>query len=118
MLRTAVSIFSAVSLALILSYPFRSLSILLIRLHPPVYLSSLSRSMLNADIPAPADAAPSTAKARYVVETLLIPTQHAPRNTCTADEENEMLRLTEERGFITLGWVSGASLPFSFPFRP
>ncbi|KAJ6553374.1 hypothetical protein B0H19DRAFT_1072827 [Mycena capillaripes] len=40
------------------------------------------------------DAAPSTAKARYVVETLLIPTQHAPRNT-----------LTEERGFITLGWA-------------
>jgi STAM-binding protein len=74
--------------------------------------------MLNADIPAPADAAPSTAKARYVVETLVIPTQHAPRNTCTADEENDMLRLTEERGFITLGWVSGASLPFSFPFRP
>ncbi|KAJ7315479.1 hypothetical protein DFH08DRAFT_1086814 [Mycena albidolilacea] len=81
MLRTAVSIFSAVSLALILPYPFRSLSILLIRLHPPVYLSSsLPRSMLNADIPTPADAAPSTAKARYVVETLLIPTQHAPRN--------------------------------------
>ncbi|KAJ7137191.1 hypothetical protein C8R44DRAFT_366046 [Mycena epipterygia] len=64
------------------------------------------------------DAAPSTAKARYVVETLLIPTQHAPRNTCTADEENDMLRLTEEWGFITLGWVSGTSLPFSFPFRP
>jgi STAM-binding protein len=73
--------------------------------------------MLNADIPAPADAAPSNAKARYVVETLLIPTQHAPRNTCTADEENDMLRLTEERGFITLGWVSGASLPFSLFVR-
>ncbi|KAJ7331502.1 hypothetical protein DFH08DRAFT_309300 [Mycena albidolilacea] len=64
------------------------------------------------------DAAPSTAKARYVVETLLIPTQHAPRNTCTADEENDMLRFTEERGFITLGWAVFRLLAYACELPP
>ncbi|KAJ7835242.1 hypothetical protein B0H14DRAFT_2796831, partial [Mycena olivaceomarginata] len=61
---------------------------------------------------------PSTAKARYVVETLLIPTQHAPRNACTADEENNMLRLTEERGFITLGWAIFRLLAYARELPP
>ncbi|KAJ7811482.1 hypothetical protein B0H14DRAFT_2859993 [Mycena olivaceomarginata] len=64
------------------------------------------------------DAAPSTATVRYVVETLLIPTQHAPRNTCMADEENDMLRLTEERGFITLGWAVFRLLAYARELPP
>jgi hypothetical protein len=46
------------------------------------------------------------AKTRYVVSTLLIPKQHATSDTCTMDEEEGVLGFTEERGLITLGWVS------------
>ncbi|KAF7335557.1 MPN domain-containing protein [Mycena venus] len=44
-------------------------------------------------------------KTRYVVETLLIPKQHATSDTCTMDEEESVLGFTEERGLITLGWI-------------
>jgi len=44
---------------------------------------------------------------RYVVSTLLIPKQHSTSDTCTMDEEELVLMFTEERGLITLGWVSG-----------
>ncbi|KAJ7137448.1 hypothetical protein C8R43DRAFT_1020284 [Mycena crocata] len=44
-------------------------------------------------------------KTRYVVETLLIPKQHATSDTCTMDEEEGVLGFTEERGLITLGWI-------------
>ncbi|KAJ7612181.1 hypothetical protein FB45DRAFT_940037 [Roridomyces roridus] len=44
-------------------------------------------------------------KTRYVVETLLIPKQHATSDTCTMDEEEGVLVFTEERGLITLGWI-------------
>ncbi|KAF8171800.1 hypothetical protein K438DRAFT_1981953 [Mycena galopus ATCC 62051] len=49
--------------------------------------------------------APSS-RMRYVVETLLIPRQHATSDTCTMDEEEGVLGFTEERGPITLGWVN------------
>ncbi|KAF8171783.1 hypothetical protein K438DRAFT_1852333, partial [Mycena galopus ATCC 62051] len=52
----------------------------------------------------PAAAAPSS-RTRYVVETLLIPKQHATSDTCTMDEEEGVLGFTEERGLITLGWI-------------
>ncbi|KAF8168791.1 hypothetical protein K438DRAFT_244351 [Mycena galopus ATCC 62051] len=52
----------------------------------------------------PATAAPSS-RTRYVVETLLIPKQHATSDTCTMDEEEGVLGFTEERGLITLGWI-------------
>ncbi|KAF8171714.1 hypothetical protein K438DRAFT_1852205, partial [Mycena galopus ATCC 62051] len=42
---------------------------------------------------------------RYVVETLLIPKQHATSDTCTMDEEEGVLGFTEERGLITLRWI-------------
>ncbi|KAJ7187543.1 Mov34-domain-containing protein [Mycena pura] len=42
---------------------------------------------------------------RYVVETLLIPKQHATSDTCTMDEEEAVLSFTEARGLITLGWI-------------
>ncbi|KAF8157557.1 hypothetical protein K438DRAFT_1620897, partial [Mycena galopus ATCC 62051] len=44
-------------------------------------------------------------RTRYVVETLLIPKQHATSDTCTMDEEEGVLGFTEERGLITLGWI-------------
>ncbi|KAJ7827962.1 Mov34-domain-containing protein [Mycena olivaceomarginata] len=47
-------------------------------------------------------------KSRYVVETLLIPKEHATSNTCAMDEEEGVLRFTEARGLITLGWVNNA----------
>jgi STAM-binding protein len=43
---------------------------------------------------------------KYVVTTLLIPKQHSTSDTCTMDEEELVLQFTEERGLITLGWVS------------
>lgn len=43
---------------------------------------------------------------KYLVTTLLIPKQHATSDTCTMDEEELILQVTEERGLITLGWVS------------
>ncbi|KAJ7693175.1 hypothetical protein B0H17DRAFT_933230, partial [Mycena rosella] len=45
------------------------------------------------------------AKSRYVVETLLVPKQHATSDTCTMDEEEGVLGFTEARGLITLGWI-------------
>ncbi|KAF8171796.1 hypothetical protein K438DRAFT_1460207, partial [Mycena galopus ATCC 62051] len=44
-------------------------------------------------------------RTRYIVETLLIPKQHATSDTCTMDEEEGVLGFTEERGLITLGWI-------------
>ncbi|KAJ7186046.1 hypothetical protein C8R46DRAFT_882293 [Mycena filopes] len=44
-------------------------------------------------------------RSRYVVETLLIPKQHATSDTCTMDEEEGVLVFTEERGLITIGWI-------------
>ncbi|KAF7323792.1 MPN domain-containing protein [Mycena kentingensis (nom. inval.)] len=44
-------------------------------------------------------------KARFVVETLLVPKQHATSDTCTMDEEEAVLAFTEARGLITLGWI-------------
>ncbi|KAJ3999901.1 Mov34-domain-containing protein [Lentinula boryana] len=49
---------------------------------------------------------------KYVVTTLLIPKQHSTSDTCTMDEEELILQVTEERGLITLGWVSYASSCF------
>ena len=42
---------------------------------------------------------------KYSVTTLLIPKQHATSDTCTMDEEELVLKFTEERSLITLGWV-------------
>ncbi|KAJ3795097.1 hypothetical protein GGU11DRAFT_252805 [Lentinula aff. detonsa] len=42
---------------------------------------------------------------KYVVTTLLIPKQHSTSDTCTMDEEELILQVTEERGLITLGWI-------------
>jgi STAM-binding protein len=42
---------------------------------------------------------------KFVVTTLLIPTQHSTSDTCTMDEEELVLKFTEERSLITLGWV-------------
>ncbi|KAJ3770207.1 hypothetical protein FB446DRAFT_745078 [Lentinula raphanica] len=42
---------------------------------------------------------------KYVVTTLLIPKQHSTSDTCTMDEEESILQVTEERGLITLGWI-------------
>ena len=42
---------------------------------------------------------------RYVVTTLLIPEQHATRDTCTIDDEELVMQFTEMRSLITLGWV-------------
>ncbi|KIY64646.1 JAB1/MPN domain-containing protein [Cylindrobasidium torrendii FP15055 ss-10] len=41
----------------------------------------------------------------FMVSTLLIPKQHATSDTCTMDEEESVMRFTEERGLITLGWI-------------
>ncbi|KAJ7504777.1 hypothetical protein B0H11DRAFT_1980751 [Mycena galericulata] len=49
--------------------------------------------------------ATASGKSRYVVETLLIPKQHATSDTCTMDEEEGVLGFTEERGLITIGWI-------------
>ncbi|KAJ6467785.1 hypothetical protein C8R45DRAFT_1019090 [Mycena sanguinolenta] len=51
------------------------------------------------------DGTSSSPRTRYVVETLLIPKQHATSDTCTMDEEEGVLGFTEERGLITLGWI-------------
>ncbi|KAG6918446.1 hypothetical protein DXG01_014323 [Tephrocybe rancida] len=42
---------------------------------------------------------------RYVVTTLLVPKQHATADTCAMEGEELVLRFTEERGLITLGWI-------------
>ncbi|PBK58150.1 hypothetical protein ARMSODRAFT_852062, partial [Armillaria solidipes] len=42
---------------------------------------------------------------KFVVTTMLIPKQHSTSDTCTMDEEELVLRFTEERNLITLGWV-------------
>ncbi|KAK0184520.1 hypothetical protein F5146DRAFT_938575 [Armillaria mellea] len=42
---------------------------------------------------------------KFVVTTLLIPKQHSTSDTCTMDEEELVLRFTEERNLITLGWI-------------
>ncbi|OCH90506.1 Mov34-domain-containing protein [Obba rivulosa] len=42
---------------------------------------------------------------KYVVTTLLIPKQHSTSDTCTMDEEELVLKFTEERHLITLGWI-------------
>ncbi|GAW07335.1 Mov34-domain-containing protein [Lentinula edodes] len=42
---------------------------------------------------------------KFVVTTLLIPKQHSTSDTCTMDEEELILQVTEERGLITLGWI-------------
>lgn len=42
---------------------------------------------------------------KYSVTTLLIPRQHSTSDTCTMDEEELVLKFTEERNLITLGWV-------------
>ncbi|KAJ6539794.1 hypothetical protein DFH09DRAFT_929957, partial [Mycena vulgaris] len=44
-------------------------------------------------------------KLRFVVETLLIPQEHATSDTFTVDEGEGVLGFTEERGLITLGWI-------------
>ena len=43
---------------------------------------------------------------KYSVTTLLIPKQISTRDTCTMLEEELVLKFTEERNLITLGWVS------------
>lgn len=48
-------------------------------------------------------------KGKYVVSVLLIPKQHSTSDTCTMDEEELVLQITEIRTLITLGWVSGKS---------
>ncbi|KAJ6603403.1 hypothetical protein DFH09DRAFT_899199, partial [Mycena vulgaris] len=45
-------------------------------------------------------------KSRFVVETLLIPKQHATSHTCTIDEEEGVLGFTEEHRLITLKRVN------------
>ncbi|KAG6918444.1 hypothetical protein DXG01_014321 [Tephrocybe rancida] len=42
---------------------------------------------------------------RYVVTTLPMPKQHVTADTCAMEGEELVLRLTEERGLITLGWI-------------
>jgi hypothetical protein len=42
---------------------------------------------------------------RYVVTTLLIPKQHATSDAFAMDEEDLVIRFTEWRSLITLGWV-------------
>ncbi|PBK85313.1 Mov34-domain-containing protein [Armillaria gallica] len=42
---------------------------------------------------------------KFVVTTMLIPKQHSTSDTCTMDEEELVLRFTEERNLITLGWI-------------
>ncbi|KAE9398061.1 Mov34-domain-containing protein [Gymnopus androsaceus JB14] len=42
---------------------------------------------------------------RFVVTTLLVPKQHSTSDTCTMDEEELILQVTEERALITLGWI-------------
>lgn len=44
-------------------------------------------------------------KGKYVVSVLLIPKQHSTSDTCTMDEEELVLQITEQRKLITLGWV-------------
>jgi STAM-binding protein len=44
-------------------------------------------------------------KGKYVVSVLLIPRQHSTSDTCTMDEEELVLQITEQRKLITLGWV-------------
>ncbi|KIK70091.1 hypothetical protein GYMLUDRAFT_53201 [Collybiopsis luxurians FD-317 M1] len=44
-------------------------------------------------------------RGKFVVTTLLIPKQHSTSDTCTMDEEELILQVTEERGLITLGWI-------------
>ncbi|KAF5390077.1 hypothetical protein D9757_003757 [Collybiopsis confluens] len=44
-------------------------------------------------------------RGKYLVTTLLIPKQHSTSDTCTMDEEELILQVTEERGLITLGWI-------------
>ncbi|KAJ6536203.1 hypothetical protein B0H19DRAFT_963261 [Mycena capillaripes] len=41
----------------------------------------------------------------YVVETLLVPKQHATSDTCSMDEEQSIIAFSEPRGLITLGWI-------------
>lgn len=43
---------------------------------------------------------------KFVVTTMLIPKQHSTSDTCAMDGEELVLRFTEERNLITLGWVS------------
>ncbi|KAI0089456.1 hypothetical protein BDY19DRAFT_942423 [Irpex rosettiformis] len=45
------------------------------------------------------------AKGKYVVSVLLIPKQHSTSDTCTMDEEELVLQITEQRKLITLGWI-------------
>ena len=47
-------------------------------------------------------------KGKYVVSVLLIPKQHSTSDTCTMDEEELVLQITEQRKLITLGWVCTA----------
>lgn len=42
---------------------------------------------------------------KFSVTTLLVPKQHSTSDTCTMDEEELVLKFTEERSLITLGWV-------------
>jgi STAM-binding protein len=42
---------------------------------------------------------------RYIVTTLLIPKQHATSDAFAMDEEELVIRFTEWRSLITLGWV-------------
>ncbi|KAG7445371.1 Mov34-domain-containing protein, partial [Guyanagaster necrorhizus] len=42
---------------------------------------------------------------KFVVTTMLIPKQHSTSDTCTMDGEELVLRFTEERNLITLGWI-------------
>ncbi|KAI0342394.1 Mov34-domain-containing protein [Trametopsis cervina] len=44
-------------------------------------------------------------KGRYIVSVLLIPKQHSTSDTCTMDEEELVLQITEQRKLITLGWI-------------
>ncbi|KAI0791474.1 hypothetical protein BC629DRAFT_1509774, partial [Irpex lacteus] len=44
-------------------------------------------------------------KGKYVVSVLLIPKQHSTSDTCTMDEEELVLQITEQRKLITLGWI-------------
>ncbi|KAK7045217.1 MPN domain-containing protein [Favolaschia claudopus] len=66
---------------------------------------SLGRALVTDECVVGSTSGGENPRMRYVVETLLIPKQHATSDTCTMDEEEGVLEFTERRGLITLGWI-------------